>query len=695
MSQKILMGLITNLCLAAAVLAQGGGASPTVASPAGLALESVFNPQRAPAHKTMGLLQRSFLDLVEASEKELQVAFVVDGTDSMASDIEGVRNALQSLVADLRQYKGDRVSLALVVYRDSGSHEVTLLSQFTKDEKAITAAFAKLVPESGAPYFLELPDLGVHEALDKLQWTEGPDTSRWLLLFGDAPPYDPDFVDKDTTTGAHRRFDTDLLVNLAQRKGVQISCVLCTSREEERAVYEQVLDKTRKFMNSLATGTGGLMLDLSYPDIRAALVEAAKKDRVERQRIGKITPDEVEALRQAAVSANLPVADGQRLRVAVLPHLPLDQITFDPTHEAVQIATELRQKFKALPRAEVASPTDVERALRRVKSANVAAPQQLQAVAAQLRVDYLVWGSYRQTGGVVNVRSAIYRKSDGAKVTESQAMTAANLPQTQLVGSLVNKWTLTAFDPKAAPTLHAAFAVLRNQPAVSAQVLTPVANTVTARTDLLTGFEALEQALGYPVGDPTAKTLLEQSEQALVRAAKDDVRNPFIQMLLASCYFNQSQALLNAGNPDAAKEKSQQYSESLKRAYQKRDDAQVELVKVEIEADYNLVVKKDFAAAIKLYESLATAPHDSTLHTALRAHWMLAGIYSGDWKVDANLIDAKKAKDQLLLILAHWPESSEAAFIKTNLRWNDEKGGNQFPNFPRMNEVVLKTIPQS
>jgi hypothetical protein len=691
MSRQVFLGLVTSL---AWVTATALGQTPT-ASPAGLALESVFNPQRAPEHKTMGLLQRSFLDLVESSQKELQVALVVDGTDSMATDIEGVRKALRSLVADLRQYKGDRVSLALVVYRDSGSPsgEVTLMhSQFTADEKAISNSFAKLVPETGAPYFLELPDLGVHEALNKLNWSESPDTSRWLLLFGDAPPYDSDFVDKDASTGARRRFDTDLLVNLAKRKGVQISCVLCTSRDEEKSVYEQVLDKTRKFMNSLATGSGGLMLDLSYPDIRSALVEAARKERVERQRIGTITRDEVDAIRQAAAAAKLPVADGQRLRVAVLPHLPLDQITFDPTHEAVQIAAELRQKFKAIPRAEVASPVDLDRALRRVKSSGVAPEQQLQALAAQLRVDYLVWGSYRKTQGIVSVRSAIYRKTDGQKVTESQALTSTNLPETELASNLVSKWTLTTLDPKSAPTLYAAFAGLRDNATLKAQVLTPVSNSVESRSDLLAGFEALEQGLAYPIGDAAGKALLDQAEQSLARAATEDVRNPFIQMLLASCFFNQSQALLNAGQAEEAKAKSQQFSEALKRAYREREQAQVDLVKTEIEADYNLIVKKDYASAIKLYEALATAPRDATLHTALRAHWVLAGIYSGDWGIDAALIDAKKAKEHLVLVLAHWPDSAEAKFIKTNLRWNDERGGNQFEHFPRVNEVVLRGL---
>jgi hypothetical protein len=398
----------------------------------------------------------------------------------------------------------------------------------------------------------------------------------------------------------------------------------------------------------------------------------------------------VDAVRQAAAAAKLPVAEGQRLRVAVLPHLPLDKMSFDPANGAVQIATELRQKFKAIPRADVASPVDVERALRRVKSANVGPDQLLQAMAVQLRVDYLVWGSYRQAQGVVQVKSAIYRKTDGQKVTESQALTSTSLPEHKLAGDLVNKWSLATLDPKSAPTLHAAFAGLRDNSNLKQQVLTPVANQVETRSDLLSGFEALEQGLAYPVGDAVGKTRLEQAEQALARAAELDVRNPFIQMLLASCYFNQSQAALQAGNAPEAKAKSQQFSEALKRAYREREQAPVELVKTEIEADYNLIVKKDFPAAIKLYETLATAPHDAKLHTALRAHWMLAGIYSGDWGIEASFIDPQKAKEQLLLMLAHWPDSPEATFIKTNLRWNDERGGNQFEHFPRVNEVVLR-----
>jgi hypothetical protein len=133
----------------------------------------------------------------------------------------------------------------------------------------------------------------------------------------------------------------------------------------------------------------------------------------------------------------------------------------------------------------------------------------------------------------------------------------------------------------------------------------------------------------------------------------------------------------------------QQYKEALKRAFSQSDDSQVELLKIEIAADYNLLIKKDYKEAIRLYGVLATAPNDAKLHTALRAHWMLAGIYSGDWDVDPAVIDGQKARSHLIHVLAHWPDSPEANFIKTNLRWSEEKGRNQYENFPLVNNAIL------
>jgi tetratricopeptide (TPR) repeat protein len=370
--------------------------------------------------------------------------------------------------------------------------------------------------------------------------------------------------------------------------------------------------------------------------------------------------------------------------------MPLNQITFDPTHESVQIAAELRQKFKTLNSAEVRSPVDVDRALRRVNAANVPPAQMLQALAVQLRVDYVVWGNMQRSAGGIQVKSAIYSKTDGQKIVESTLASSDKVPETQLVGDLVNRMTLTAFEPNRAPELHNAFAALKSNSVLKAQVLTPVANNVASRSDLLIGFDALEQALASPSGDANGAKLLDQADEALNKAANEDPRNPFTHMLLASCYFNKAKALGSQGQNAERQKMHDQLTEALKRAYRERDNSTIALLKIEIEADYNLLVKKDYAEAIRLYEVLATAPNDAKLHTALRAHWMLAGIFSGDWDVDPKLVDALKARRHLIQVLAHWPDSPEAAFIKANLRWNDEKGRNMFENMPRQNSAALK-----
>lgn len=665
-------------------------------SPAGLALESIFNPDRAPAKRTMGLLQRSFLDLVESSEDALEVALVVDGTDSMAADIEGVRESLRKMVADLRNYRGDDVTFGLVVYRDEGapSGKVTVpLKDFTTDVSVLEKAFAEIQPETGAPYFPEVPDLAIHRALTELPWSDDPDTTRWLILFADAPPYDPDFEEEDT--GARRWYDTDILVDLARRKQVQVSCILCTSREREESAYKQTLDKTRAFMNALASGTDGLMLDLSYPDIQASLVEAAKKPRAEVQRIGQITREDVEAAREAEETAKSKVAVSQRLRLAVLPHVPLQNMTFDPEQPSVQIATELREKFRKIPGADVASPVDVQRSWRRVGTGDLATAARLQALAVRLRVDYVVWGSYREAQGIVQVRSALYDKRSGQKISDASVLTSASLPETQVAGSVVGKLLAAAAAVETAPRLAVAFGDYQQNEGLRRQIITPVSNSVGARTDALAALESLEQALAFETGNAEGVALLKQAARHLERAVDADPRNPFVHLLQASCSLNLARHYQQLGDDVAATKAMQAFSEALKRAYRDRDNTPDPHVTKEIEADYQLLIRRDCPAAIQLYEELARVQEDTKLHPALRAHWMLAGIYSGDWGVDEAQIDPAKARGHLIAILAHWEDSPEAAFIKRHMRWNEEKGKNLFAHFPRSNEPLVAKLASS
>ena len=377
-----------------AAVAPEGSNSPEGSAevvPAAAALRSIFSFSAAPPRKTMGLLQRSFLDVAARTEEDLEIAVVIDGTASMAEGIAGVRESIGAMLDDLRRGRDGEVRVAIVAYRDSGSPSgpvEVLLDRFTADNEAISQALAALQPEQGAPFFHEQPDAGIQVALDRLPWTENNRTTRWLFLFGE-PPYAESYASEQFPQ-AKRAYATDLLVALAARKEVQIHCVLCDAASELDTAYQQALPETRAFMNALAAGTGGLMLDLSYPDIRKAIVAAGQRPRADYLPIDPITDDDLQRARtETAGSPDESDPTASEVRVAVLPHLPFQKMSFDPREPATQVAAGLRHKFESLPRVRVSSPYDVEHQLRRLRTAGLNESQQIRragvAVGRRLR----------------------------------------------------------------------------------------------------------------------------------------------------------------------------------------------------------------------------------------------------------------------------------------------------------------------
>src|SRR5690606_33447242 len=78
--------------------------------------------------------------------------------------------------------------------------------------------------ESGAPYFREAVDQGLHFALSELNWRspDEPGVSRWIIVAGDAPPY-PDGSQARHADGSKVRQHSDQqLIDLAREKQIAI-----------------------------------------------------------------------------------------------------------------------------------------------------------------------------------------------------------------------------------------------------------------------------------------------------------------------------------------------------------------------------------------------------------------------------------------------------------------------------------------
>src|SRR5262245_47130538 len=75
----------------------------------GIALSSMFDVQRAPKAKSMGLFQANFLDSLKSARPTLQLAFVIDSSESMSDEIESIRTSLPELLLDLRRFEDGKL----------------------------------------------------------------------------------------------------------------------------------------------------------------------------------------------------------------------------------------------------------------------------------------------------------------------------------------------------------------------------------------------------------------------------------------------------------------------------------------------------------------------------------------------------------------------------------------------------------
>ncbi|MEM9364856.1 MAG: vWA domain-containing protein [Planctomycetota bacterium] len=637
------------------------------------ALRNLFSPLAAPKRKTLGLLQSSFLELGSRSAP-LEVAIVVDGTDSMADELAQIRSSAASMIEGLKRLRGqDNVRVAIVIYRDMGSPggEVEVpLPQFTGASQEITSALEQLKPQDGAPYFYELMDVGLHTAINRLPWSDNPTVSKWIMLFADAPPYEAASADENLPE-ARRRFANALLVSNATSRGIQIHSLLCSSTEATNTAYQLTLRKTRAVMDQLSTQTGGMVLDLSYPMIRQAFVEKARQPDVEFQEIAPIS------LARKSAEGVSGGATGD-IRLAILPHTLIEEMDFDPSRDETQIATSLYLKFRTLAGVRLVSPLEVERQVRRVRAEGLQGPAALRGLAARLRVDYTIWG--RVDESPFQVKTAVLRRRDGERIVLVSHETSPD----GLAAVVLN--AVSRMDDQDEAIARFARGVMQKQSETFFEA--EIASAPSVAKSIRTGVASLEKTLGSDIGQPASVRLLRQGRAALERALQAEPANPLANWLLSNVAYNQAMAAYQEGQNEKAKKLFQESRAALRTAVDRLRDVDSKALQAEIQADYTLLVRRDPQGAARLYESMtqSSMPRD----TQRRAHWMLVGLYVGDWGAGPELVNRDRAREHVVTILENWPDGSEAAKLKKWLHWDETKQKSRHHYLPTVNDSLIR-----
>ncbi len=623
-------------------------------------------------------------------KKDIQLAFVLDATNSMKGDINSLKDCLRHVidqikdqVTEVRSKDEIKVWVAVVIYRDwwrepktppAASREIRV--QFIGSEREevlerrespieiltgspgnhfvdidsdlsdLQSRLQSISPEVGHPGSEEQVDLGIGTALKKLDWLPGSEISRLLVVAGDSPPWKEEYLDwaknpaywtywekKEAQPKPLRTYATRQLVELAHEKKVNIFALGCdrnTSADQRR------LGQMRNFFLDLTHQTNGKFLDLSNSQVKEQLKRAVQSGGEDRQDLRQITQaDLVKATSRPAAPEAC---------VAILP--PLDKVDYRLSYEddAYHVAALLTKQLQDLDPQLAASSDQVRQAWLRLSPDGVVTTERRAALASELGVSFVIWGALRPADGRLSLDLAVY-DANGQVLVESETARADLLT----VAEKAWKGLLIAAEktPQAEP-----LAKTFSQHAIT----TDLVQTPDALRELLKGYGMLEEATQFASNDPASERLNEaalQSFQAVLRSAPDSI---FAKLLLASCQLN----LKQSSEAKATLIEARKLAESLP-----TDDP----LRLEVEADHAWYVNSDARTAIKANQQILEATVGRYPRVALRAHWTLAGYYLSPLPQISEAIPNEVqrldlARQHILEVLMNWRDSPEARFYE-------------------------------
>ncbi|MEO1996821.1 MAG: tetratricopeptide repeat protein, partial [Planctomycetaceae bacterium] len=556
--------------------------------------------------------------------KTLQIAFVVDGTNSMLGDVENLKKLLQQIVAVAKVQTGARkAEVAFVIYRDlyEGPDSqprkreqpivVLALDRYSSDKhsfldlpaqrQTVETHLKKLNVGTGLPGPQEQVDWGIHEALDKLNWTVDEEVGRIVFVAGDAPPWnmkwhtsDPDWKSHYDKLGFHgdkrlRQFSTQSLVDLANKKQVKIFSVMCAGSSHQDSMLRAELET---FFTRLASGTGGRYLNPRDERTADRLMQRIRPEQL--QDVGVITVADLQT-RQTQKPVRIGIMPAQ-----LVSDLEERSFRFTATQH-YQHALRIFHLLQSQDARSVRNCLATRKAWKELSSVDgwIKRPEKdkLADLIQKLDVDVMVSVDGQPDAGEpglalgfhaidvesVSIQVAAAELEQGLVQVldrDGRGLDLRNLAQQ--LGSLTQ---FVSYGQQAAPSL------------------------------LIQALDNLERATEFEYGSPDNRRLSIEAIKQLDQVLNNAPENAWARLLLANAQYNL--------------ENDERFRAELQRAFDHRQTTKP-LIRMEIEADHALFVRQRPQAALSSYRAIIEqAPTWSK--EALRAKWMLAGILLGDY----------------------------------------------------------------
>lgn len=161
---------------------------------------------------------------------QIEVVFVLDTTGSMSGLIAAAKEKIWSIASTMASAQtAPDIKMGLVAYRDRGDAYVTQTIPLSGDLDSMYAQLMDFQADGGGDG-PESVNQALHDAVNKITWSQNPNTYKVIFLVGDAPPH-MDYQDD---------IKYPVTVALAKQKGIVVNAIQCGNDGSATADWQQV-----------------------------------------------------------------------------------------------------------------------------------------------------------------------------------------------------------------------------------------------------------------------------------------------------------------------------------------------------------------------------------------------------------------------------------------------------------------------
>lgn len=167
-----------------------------------------------------------------AHSSRVEVVFVLDTTSSMSGMIEAAKEKIWSIASNMASaQQAPEVRMGLVAFRDRGDDYVTRVVDLSSDLDTVYASLMDFRADGGGDT-PESVNLALHDAVEKISWSQNGDTYRVIFLVGDSPPH-MDYV---------QEIQYPDVLSQAAAKGIVVNAIQCGPNPATAASWQQIAE---------------------------------------------------------------------------------------------------------------------------------------------------------------------------------------------------------------------------------------------------------------------------------------------------------------------------------------------------------------------------------------------------------------------------------------------------------------------